>query len=104
MSTTDRLTIIGVALATVIAIVTMVNGNVNARVGDLRADMNTRIADVNTRINDLAADLRDFRTEVNSRMDGFDARLRAVEIAFAKIDQRLATLERAIIPAAQPAE
>ena len=97
MSTTDRLTIIGVALATVIAIVTMVNGNVNARVGDLRAD-------VNTRINDLAADLRDFRTEVNRRMDGFDARLRAVEIAFAKIEQRLATLERAIIPAAQPAE
>ena len=99
MSTTDRLTIIGVALAlaTVIAIVTMVNGNVNARVGDLRADMDARI-------NDLAADLRDFRTEVNRRMDGFDARLRAVEIAFAKIEQRLATLERAIIPAAQPAE
>ena len=97
MSTTDRLTIIGVALATVIAIVTMVNGNVNARVGDLRADMDARI-------NDLAADLRDFRAEVNRRMDGFDARLRAVEIAFAKIEQRLATLERAIIPAAQPAE
>ena len=108
MSTTDRLTIIGVALATVIAIVTMVNGNVNARVGDLRADMDARIsdlsADMDARINDLAADLRDFRTEVNRRMDGFDARLRAVEIAFAKIEQRLATLERAIIPAAQPAE
>ena len=97
MSTTDRLTIIGVALATVIAIVTMVNGNVNARVGDLRADMDARI-------NDLAADLRDFRTEANSRMDRFDAWLRAVEIAFPKIDQRLATLERAIIPAAQPPE
>ena len=34
----------------------------------------------------------------------FDSRLRAVEIAFAKVDQRLATLERAIIPAAPPAE
>ena len=86
MSTTDRLTLIGIALATVIAIVTMVNGNVNARVGDMRADVNTRL------------------DRLESRMDGFDSRLRAVEIAFAKVDQRLATLERAIIPAAPPAE
>ena len=31
-------------------------------------------------------------------------RLRAVEVIFAKVDQRLATSERAIIPAAPPAE
>ncbi len=90
MSTTDRLTLIGIALATVIAIVTMVNGNVNARVGDLRADVNTRLDRLESRM--------------DTRMDGFDARLRAVEIAFGKVDQRLATLERAIIPAAPPAE
>ena len=78
----------------------------DADVGQLatKADLADLRADMNTRINDLAADLRDFRTEANRRMDGFDARLRAVEIAFAKIEQRLATLERAIIPAAQPAE
>ena len=81
-STTDRLTLIGIALAAVIAIVTMGNGNVNARVGDLHADVNTRLDRLESRM--------------DTRMDGFDARLRAVEIAFGKVDQRLATLERAI--------
>lgn len=31
-----------------------------------------------------------------------DDRLRAVEIAFGKVDQRLETLERAILPSASP--
>ncbi len=55
----------------------------------------------------VRADLRDTRAVLDGRMDriesrlaGFDDRLRAVEIAFGKVDQRLATLERAIIPAA----
>ena len=62
------------------------------------------VADFDALARQTPSHLRDFRTEANGRMDGFDARLGAVEIAFAKIDQRLATLERAIIPAAQPAE
>ena len=32
-------------------------------------------------------------------MDGLDARLRAVEVAFGKVDQRLATIERVVLPA-----
>ena len=36
---------------------------------------------------------------IETRMDGFDTRLRAVEIAFGKVDQRLATLERLQLPA-----
>ena len=32
-----------------------------------------------------------------------DARLRGVEIGFAKVDQRLETVERAILPQAPPA-
>ena len=35
------------------------------------------------------------------RMDGFDARLRAVEVEFGKIDQRLLTLERVLLPPAE---
>ena len=31
-------------------------------------------------------------------MDGFDTRLRNVEIAFGKVDQRLLTLERILLP------
>ena len=38
-------------------------------------------------------DVRSFRTRVNTRMDGFDTRLRNVQVAFAKVDQRLLTLE-----------
>lgn len=41
---------------------------------------------------------------VNARIDvlGMDAPLRTVEIALGKFDQRLDTLERAILPAALP--
>ena len=43
---------------------------------------------------DIRADLRD----MNNRLDGFDARLRAVEIAFGKVAQSLETLERLHLP------
>ena len=39
---------------------------------------------------------------IEVRLDGFDERLRGVEVAFGKVDQRLATLERAILPSASP--
>lgn len=52
------------------------------------------IAVVVTMIGDVRADLRD----VNARLDGFDSRLRAVEVAFGKVDQRLETLERLHLP------
>ena len=35
---------------------------------------------------------------LETRVDGLDDRLRAVEIEFGKIDQRLATLERIMLP------
>ena len=35
---------------------------------------------------------------IETRLDGFDGRLRAVEVAFGKVDQRLATLERLHLP------
>ena len=37
-------------------------------------------------------------------MDSLDERLRAVEVAFGKIDQRLLTLERVILPGPEPPE
>ena len=41
---------------------------------------------------------------IEARLDGFDERLRAIEVAFGKIDQRLATLERALLPSAPPSD
>ena len=56
--------------------------------------LSAQIAGVNTRVDDLRADLRDVR----SSMERFDARLDAVEVALGKLDQRLLTIERVVLP------
>jgi len=43
-------------------------------------------------------------TQLGQRIDGLDARLRNVEVGFARIDQRLETLERVMLPPASPAQ
>jgi Flp pilus assembly pilin Flp len=58
------------------------------------------IAVVVTLSGDVRADLRD----VNARLDGFDARLRAVEVALGKVDQLLETLHRFHLPAPSAGE
>ena len=57
--------------------------------------LSVQISGVNARIDDLNSRMERLETDVR----GMDARLRAVEIAFAKVDQRLETLERALLPA-----
>ncbi|MCE2513780.1 MAG: hypothetical protein J4F37_01985 [Acidobacteria bacterium] len=59
--------------------------------------LSVQIAGVNSRIDDLNGRLQRLETDVRS----MDDRLRAVEVAFGKVDQRLETLERAILPAAE---
>ena len=79
---------------------------VNARIDDLRTDLTTQIAAVNTRIDDVnnrIDDMADRMDRVETRLDGFDERLRNVEIAFGKVDQRLLTLERILLPPREPA-
>ena len=61
--------------------------DVNARIDDLRADLTAEIAAVKA---DLSGEIAAVRDDLR-RMDD---RLRAVEIAFGKVDQRLETLER----------
>ena len=65
------------------------NAGLNIRIDDLRTDLTNRIDNLSSDVDDLKTDMRDM-----------NARLRNVEIAFGKVDQRLLTLERAIIPAA----
>ena len=69
------------------------NDDLNSRIGDLRAEMNTRFTDLDGDVGNLRTDVREM-----------GERLRNVEIEFAKVDQRLVTLERAIIPAADSNE
>ena len=72
-------------------IIGTVVGSVVAMTGVVVSVMAILIGSVNARIDRLEADVR-----------GMDDRLRAVEIAFGQVNQRLETLERAILPAASP--
>ena len=93
MGTSDRLTVLGIGAAIVTAVVSgtcSTNariGDINARIDGLRTDISVRIDDTNARID-----------RVETRLDGIDGRLRGVELAFGKVDQRLSTLERVLLP------
>ena len=94
---TDTRWIVGTGVAIILSIVGtgvalggLLSGQfagVNTRIDDLRADLATVKADLSGEIAVLREDVR--------RMND---RLRAVEIAFGKVDQRLETLERLHLP------
>ena len=83
-------TSVGVGLAVVTAVLT-VAGLLLAQFGA-----------VNARIDDLRNELRDFRVDVDTRMEGFDGRLRGVEVALGRVDQRLLVIERVVLPTPEP--
>ena len=72
--------------------------DVNRRLDDLNADVNRRFDGVNRRFDDVRAAIRGLRAD----HVGFDERLRAVEIALGRVDQRLLTIERVVLPPASP--
>ena len=71
--------------------------SVNAAVARVDDNQKAAVARVDARLDELRSDLREDRA-------AFDARLRAVELAFGKVDQRLLTIERAVLPAPAPGE
>ena len=86
--------------------------NFNARFDDMAArfdDFSVRLDDFSARLDDMQAQIADLRAEFGDDIRGIrgirddirrlDDRLRAVEIAFGKVDQRLLTLERILLPA-----
>ena len=81
---------------------------VNARIDDLDTQLGARIDDLDTqlgaRIDDIRSDVATLRADMRDDHRRFDDRLRAVEIGFGKVDQRLLTLERVFLPAQEPAE
>ena len=76
--------------------------DVRADVRDVRADVRALDARLTTEIANLRAEVTEQIRGINSRMDALDGRLRNVEIAFGKIDQRLLTIERVLLPAQPP--
>ena len=82
MPSRDAQWVIGTILVAVIAL--------SVQMGGIRSDLA-----------EIRADMREMRGDIRS----LDDRLRAVEVAFGKVDQRLLTLERIILPTgAQPGE
>ena len=73
MSTGDRLTAMGIGVAIVLAILSG-SCSTNARIGDLRTDLASRMDRIETRLDGI-----------ETRLDGIDGRLRDVEVAIAKI-------------------
>ena len=75
----------------------------SAQIAALRTDMRTGQAGLADQIADLRTEMTgqiaDLRAEVRAEVRRLDDRLRAVEVAFGKVDQRLLTLERVLIPA-----
>ena len=67
--------------------------------GLLAGVMYALIAGVNTRIDDMRAEMADMR-DMRAGMAAFDALLDAVEVALGKVDQRLLTIERVVLPPA----
>ena len=54
--------------------------------------------------NELSARIDRLRDEMLENYHRLDTRMRTIEQGFARIDHRLDTLERAIIPSAEPAQ
>ena len=83
----NDLQILTIVLATVPTMLTVLIGILinNARLGDLKSDMNSRFADINSRIGDLNARITEIRSEMVTK-----AELRRMEEV---IDARLKHLE-----------
>ena len=110
MFSTDRISLL---LGVSAIVVTLGAGtcSTNARIDDLSDSVNRRFDDVNRRFDDVNRRFDDLSDGVNRRFDQvradhlrFDERLRAVEFAFGKVDQRLLTIERVVLPPASPGE
>ena len=87
MPSRDAQWVIGVIVAAVIALSTQIVG------------LHRRIYDVRNEVAGVRNEVAALWSDVDEDMDGLDARLRAVEVAFGKVDQRLATIERVVLPA-----
>ncbi len=96
------LVVAGMLAGVMYALIAGVNNridDVNGRIDDVRISLTVQIDGLSTRVDDMGARM----DRIETRLDGFDERLRNVEIAFGKVDQRLLTLERVLLPPREPA-
>ena len=101
MPSRDARWTIGSILVAVIAIGVQ-NAGIRDEVRDVRADVRALDNRLTTEIANLRAEVVGLRSELAAQIRALDDRLRNVEIAFGKVDQRLLTLERVFLPAQPP--
>ena len=117
MFSTDRISLL-LGVGAIVVTLGVGTCSTNARIDDV----NRRFDDVDRRFDDLSASVDrrfdDLSASVNRRFDQvradirelgadhvrFDERLRAVEVTFGKVDQRLLTIERVVLPPASSGE
>ena len=68
--------------------------------GDMRKDHEALRGDMRKDHEGLSRQIDTLRGDVRKDYEGLDTRVRSVQIEFAKVDQRLGTLERVVIPQA----
>ena len=90
-------TFIAVALALSMQISMQISG-LRADINQLRNETNQRFSLVENEMNQIRTEINQRFSEMNRRLELFDERLRSVEIAFAKVDQRLEIIERVLLP------
>ena len=101
----DTKAIIGTIVAAAVSLGGLLSvqfAGVNTRIDDLRTGLTGRIDAVVVEIATVKADLSADNADIRNDLRRMDDRLRAVEIAFGKVDQRLETLERLHRPAPEP--
>ena len=110
MFSTDRISLL-LGVSAIVVTLGVGTCSTNTRIDDV----NRRFDDVDRRFDDLSASVNrrfdDLSDGVNRRFDQmradhvrFAERLRAVEVAFGKVDQRLRTIERVVLPPASSGE
>ena len=107
MFSTDRISLL-LAVSAIVVTLGVGTCSTNARIDDLSDSVNRRFDDLSDSVNRRFDQVRDsdIRRFDQVRADHvrFDERLRAVEFAFGKVDQRLLTIERVVLPPASPGE
>ena len=110
----DTKAVIGTILGTGVGLTVIITTLLGSQISGVHAELSTEIRSVRNELHDeiravrselrdeMRAEIRAVRDEMRENHNRLDERLRAVETGLAAVNQRLDTLERAIIPSAAP--
>ena len=96
------LAITTIIVSTIAIVASGINDHLATTTGQMDA-LNGRVESVDRRLDTLRGDMREDHREMREDHREFNTRLRNVEIEFGKVEQRLETLERAVLPQAPAA-